>query len=153
MPGKDLSIFSSVHDPEPMTNAFDFEVCFVNVPNRWFGIFSSINRLFCGEYPLAYGFVAYVYIEGFFEDFFQATIQCCHLWRRVEFDGECGDAAEEVSSGQVAGPDETKAASSTLVALDSNTIFSVSVEMLSSASFAPGHKRTFFIAKATQVCL
>ena len=148
MPGEYLPVFSSVHDPEPMTSSFDFEVRLVYMPNRWFGIFSSKNWLFCGEYPLAYGFVAYVYIEGFFEDFFQATIQCCHLWRRVEFDGECGDAAEEVSSGQVAGPDETKAALSALVALDSDTIFSVSVEMLSSASFAPRNKRTFFIAKA-----
>ena len=153
MPGKDLSIFSSVHDPEPMTNAFDFEVRLVNVPNRWFGIFSSINRLFCGEYPLAYGFVAYVYIEGFFEDFFQATIRRRHLWCRVDFNSECDDAAEEVSSGQVAGPDETKAALSALVALDSCAVFSVSVEMLNFASFAPRYKRTFFIAKAMQVCL
>ena len=153
MPGEYLPVFSSVHDPEPMTSSFDFEVRLVYMPNRWFGIFSSKNWLFCGEYPLAYGFVAYVYVECFFEYFFQATIRRRHLWRRVEFDGECGDAAEEVSSGQVAGPDETEAASSTLVALDSNTIFSVSVEMLSSASFAPGNKRTFFIAKATQVCL
>ena len=153
MPGEYLPVFSSVHDPEPMTSSFDFEVRLVYMPNRWFGIFSSKNWLFCGEYPLAYGFVAYVYVECFFEYFFQATIRRRHLWCRVDFNSECDDAAEEVSSGQVAGPDETKTASSTLVALDSNTIFSVSVEMLSSASFAPGNKRTFFIAKATQVCL
>ena len=153
MPGEYLPVFSSVHDPEPMTSSFDFEVRLVYMPNRWFGIFSSKNWLFCGEYPLAYGFVAYVYIEGFFEDFFQATIRRRHLWCRVDFNSECDDAAEEVSSGQVAGPDETKAALSALVALDSDTIFSVSVEMLSSASFAPRNKRTFFIAKATQVCL
>lgn len=80
-----------------MANAFDFEVGFVYVPNGLFGVLSSKNRLFCGECPLAYCFVAYVYVKGFFDDLLQATIRRSHLWRRVEFDGEAYYVAEYFS--------------------------------------------------------
>ena len=153
VPGEYLTIFSAVYDPEPVSDAFDFEVGFVDVPDGWFRIFSSRNLFFCGEYPLANGFVAYSYIEYFFQNLRDSPQRCRESRHRVEFNCEANDVTEYSSSGQVACPDETKTASSTLVTLDASFVFSITVEVLSSALLAPGNKRTFFIAKAMQVCL
>jgi len=54
---------------------------------------------------------------------------------------------------QVACPYKSQSAFFAFESLDAFFVLAISVEILLSASLAKGNKRTFFIAKAIQVCL
>jgi len=71
----------------------------------------------------------------------------------INLNSKADDVAEKSFVLQVACPHKSQVALLAFISLNSFFIFPVSVKILLATSFAEWNKRTFFIAKAIQVCL
>jgi hypothetical protein len=102
---------------------------------------------------LAYCLVAEYNVEHFLNDLSHSFERDCFSQISVEFYGKADDVAEASALWQVARPYKQHAAIAAFVPLNAILVLAITVEVLCPAPFAKGHKRTFFIAKSTQICL
>jgi hypothetical protein len=73
--------------------------------------------------------------------------------RGIQFNCKCHYTAEEVPSWKVRCEDEPETAVLAFISLQAALVSAFPMKMLLAAAFAERDKRTFFIAKAMQICL
>src|SRR3989338_1997052 len=115
--------------------------------------FPSIKRSLCCSDPFAYSFVADHNIEHLLKKLSNPTKGDCFAQVCVYLNCKTHYVTKDSPMGQVACPEKAVSALPASVSLDALLVLSISIPMLCFAPLAPRHKRTFFIAKATQICL